>query len=72
MSMDANPDSTALAATAGPVAGGLFRRRMLALLGRLEGCEIVLEEAGERLRLGRPVAGTENLRVTLVVHDAAM
>ena len=72
MSMDANPDSTALAATAGPVAGGLFRRRMLALLGRLEGCEIVLEEAGERLRLGRPVAGTETLRVTLVVHDPAM
>lgn len=72
MSTDANPGSTVPLSAAGPAGGGLFRRRMLALLGSLEGCEIVLEEARERLHLGRPVAGTETLRVTLVVHDPAL
>jgi cyclopropane-fatty-acyl-phospholipid synthase len=72
MSANAKSKTTILDPAAGIAAGGMFRRRMLALMARLEGCEIVLEEAGERLRLGRPVAGTETLRVTLVVQDAAM
>lgn len=48
-----------------------FRRRLVELLARFEGCEIELLEAGRRTMLGR--GGPEApLRFTLTVHDPEM
>jgi cyclopropane-fatty-acyl-phospholipid synthase len=49
-----------------------FRRRMLALLEQLRGCEITIEEGGTRIVVGRAVPGEEPLRCTVAVHDPAM
>ena len=53
-------------------ADGWFRRRMLALLGSLRGCDITLVEAGGTLRLGTPEPGRETLCATVVVHDPSL
>jgi len=57
---------------AGEAADSWFRRRMLALLGALRGCEITLVESAETLRLGTPEPGRETLCATVVVHDPAL
>jgi len=49
-----------------------FRKRMLALLEQLQGCEISIEEGATRLVVGRAIPGEEPLRCTIVVHDPGM
>ena len=60
----------------GPAATGRsdrwFRRRMLALLEQLQGCEITIEEGATTLVVGRPAATGETLRCTVSVRDPAM
>lgn len=51
--------------------GDAFRRRMLALLARLEGCEITVVERDARFILGR-APGAAPLRATVIVRDPAM
>lgn len=72
MSADTSPESAVPLPAPEALGGGLFRRRMLALLAQLEGCEIVLQEGADRYRLGRPLAGVEPLRVAVTVHDPAL
>jgi len=49
-----------------------FRKRMLALLEQLQGCEISIEEGATRLVVGRALPGEEPLRCTVIVNDPAM
>lgn len=49
----------------------LFRKRMHAMLSALRGCELVLQEAGETLRFGVPIANQEPLKVHVHIHDPA-
>ena len=72
MSADTSPESAVPLPAPEALGGGLFRRRMLALLAQLEGCEIVLQEGADRYLLGRPLAGVEPLRVAVTVHDPAL
>lgn len=70
---DAGTATTTLPGTAAvPRRYRWFRRRMLALLAQLRGCEITIEEHGERFVLGTALAGEEPVRVTVVVNDPAM
>jgi cyclopropane-fatty-acyl-phospholipid synthase len=59
-------------AAAGERADAWFRRRMLALLGSLRGCDITLVESDGTLRLGTPEPGRETLCATVVVHDPSL
>lgn len=72
MSADTSHESAVPLPAPEALDGGLFRRRMLALLAQLEGCEIVLQEGADRYLLGRPLAGVEPLRVAVTVHDPAL
>src|SRR5690349_10018031 len=58
------------AAPAGALA--FFRRRMLALLAELRGCEITIVEGTTRILCGKPEDGRETLRATVRVNDPAM
>jgi cyclopropane-fatty-acyl-phospholipid synthase len=49
-----------------------FRRRMLALLAELRGCEITIVEGATRILCGKPEDGRETLRATVRVNDPAM
>lgn len=49
----------------------LFQRRMHTMLGQLQGCELVVHEAGQDQRFGQAIDGQEPLRVHVHVHDPA-
>ncbi|HET9485333.1 MAG TPA: cyclopropane-fatty-acyl-phospholipid synthase family protein [Xanthomonadales bacterium] len=53
-------------------AGDAFRRRMLAMLSALRGCEITMVEHDARFTVGTPEAGVEPLRCTVFVRDPSM
>jgi cyclopropane-fatty-acyl-phospholipid synthase len=61
-----------IAASVALRAGDAFRRRMLALLAALKGCEIEIVEHDARFTLGTAEAGRDHLRCTVLVRDPAM
>jgi cyclopropane-fatty-acyl-phospholipid synthase len=63
---------TASAPVAKAPRDGFFRRRMVALLGQLEECEITLEEGGRHEILGQPGTSGDTLRVTITANDPGM
>jgi cyclopropane-fatty-acyl-phospholipid synthase len=68
MDMELTADSS-LHATQPGALERMLRGRLLAQMGQLQGCRLVLEDALGRVELGRLTAGVEPLRVHLRIRD---